>query len=162
VSQYVLIQGTQVKTTSSEIGKPEYNLAISQIAQWLLTNPIGGNGKPINYTTETPKVAANPATASLTAKQDVLISYALGVKDNPNLGTLPKLPFDQAKANASAAANAITSPLDFLKTLLSPALWLRVLEVGLGLLLIGVGVAKLSSGAAEQLQKVPLAGKLIP
>lgn len=38
------------------------------------------------------------------------------------------------------AANAITAPLDFLKLLANPELWVRVAEVAVGALLLGIGV----------------------
>lgn len=46
----------------------------------------------------------------------------------------------------SAAAAGINSVTDFLKMLADPKVWLRVLEVLIGLLLLGVGIAKIYGG----------------
>jgi hypothetical protein len=63
---------------------------------------------------------------------------------------------------AGKAIQPITSVLDFLNKLLDPHLWLRILEAVAGLVLIGVGVAKLSSGGGAALRKIPVYGKAIP
>lgn len=49
-----------------------------------------------------------------------------------------------------------------LSDLLSPAFWLRVGEVILGLILAGVAVAHLSTSAGEKLRSIPIYGKAIP
>lgn len=58
-------------------------------------------------------------------------------------------------------ANPLTSVLDFLNLLTDPHLWLRVAEFAIGAILIGVGLAKMTS-AGPTLSKVPLYGKMIP
>lgn len=61
----------------------------------------------------------------------------------------------------NTVTGGITSALDFLNKLADPHLWLRVGEVVLGLLLIGVGAAKLSGAAKDIVSSIPLAGKAI-
>lgn len=51
----------------------------------------------------------------------------------------------QAGSAKAAVTGAITDTGDFLSRLTSPALWIRIAEIALGLLLIGVGIAKLTN-----------------
>lgn len=55
----------------------------------------------------------------------------------------------------------LQSPLDFLKLLTNPAIWLRVAEVALGMLLVAAGLAKMSQRAAVVIRQVPIAGKAL-
>lgn len=59
------------------------------------------------------------------------------------------------------APSWIQNPLDFLKALASPALWVRVLEVLLGTGLILAGLAKLSGAADAAVKALPIAGKVL-
>jgi hypothetical protein len=70
-------------------------------------------------------------------------------------------PKDAAKGTAESVASQFTLP-DFITKLFDPALWLRVLEVLAGLILVGIGVSKLSSNGGDALRKIPLYGKAIP
>jgi hypothetical protein len=54
----------------------------------------------------------------------------------------------------------ISSVVDFLKLLTQPQLWVRVLEVGLGLLLVAAGLAKISSKASTIISATPV-GRII-
>lgn len=56
---------------------------------------------------------------------------------------------------------AISSVTDFLQLLVNPHFWMRLLEVGIGAILLGVGLAKLTN-AGPSLSKIPLYGKMIP
>lgn len=75
-------------------------------------------------------------------------------------GGVPKVLGDAASGGA-AAVSSITSIVDFLKLLTSPALWLRVAEVLLGMLLVGAGLSKVSSRASTTIQRIPIAGKVL-
>jgi hypothetical protein len=57
------------------------------------------------------------------------------------------------KAGAKAAEAAVPSITGFLSALVNPHTWLRVAEVGIGVLLVAVGVAKLTNA-------IPIATKL--
>lgn len=62
--------------------------------------------------------------------------------------------------------NAFSSWTDALKhfftALFDPHLWMRIGEVIIGLVLAGVGAAKLSGATGDTLRKIPIYGKAIP
>lgn len=59
----------------------------------------------------------------------------------------------------SSTAEAITH---FFDAVFDPTLWLRIGEVLIGLVLVGVGAAKLSGNVGSTLKKIPVYGKAIP
>lgn len=60
----------------------------------------------------------------------------------------------QTNSAVSSVGGAVTDTTNFLSRLADPAVWLRVAEVALGLVLIAVGVAKISSTAMPAATKL--------
>lgn len=103
---------------------------------------------------------AIPTSGTLTQKQNLVGVYFANVHGTAGTGDggngLPPLPGDAIKSNIGGIASGITSVTDFLKLLTDPNLWLRIAEVLLGALLLGVGVAKISTTGAKIVNMTPI------
>lgn len=74
---------------------------------------------------------------------------------DPSVGPIEDNPITGPFASVAEAVTALIT------SLFDPAFWLRIAEVGIGAILIGVGLAKLTS-LGPTLSKVPVYGKMIP
>lgn len=80
----------------------------------------------------------------------------------PDTGGPGFLPGQSGLPGSDTVFKGINSVADFLKLLTTGEFWTRAVEVAIGLLLIAVGAAKMSNTASAILQKVPIAGKVMP
>lgn len=92
------------------------------------------------------------ATGTVQRQDNAVAAYALAIsgwigfanRDDAYAVAKTGLPAQVNKAE-TAVSGAVTSTNDFLSRLTSPETWIRVAEVVLGLLLIAVGIAKLTN-----------------
>lgn len=94
--------------------------------------------------------------ASLTEKQNLVGVYEEDVAPLTGIGKLPPVGIENPAKNLGTAIGSVT---DFLKLLVDPNIWLRVAEVLVGVILLGVGIAKVSTTGAKIVNATPI-GKL--
>lgn len=159
-TQWVLIDGTKYYPFgTSGYGNPSPAFsqwptsALDTIAQWEIT---AKKSDPNKWSDFSMTVARNWLSKhDQTDGVGVASQYATyaangGGSPAPTVGTLP---------GEGTATNAIGSTVDFLKLLTSANLWLRVAEVALGVVLIGVAIVKIGAPGAKFVKSTPI-GKL--
>lgn len=95
--------------------------------------------------------------AKVTTRRGI-VNYWMSKVDKSNTTDPTPVP-NLSPENVLDWAKALARLLD---KLLDPAFWLRVAEVAAGLVLIGVGVSKLSPATGAKLRSIPAYGKAIP
>ena len=100
-----------------------------------------------------------------TSRLQIIQQYYAIFGLSSNAPAYPKKDPGEAQAGLGPTGLGIGSILDFLKKLWaaisSREFWLRALEVVLGLLLMGAGLAKLSGAADTVIKAIPVAGKVL-
>lgn len=146
-----------------------------------MTNPGTADNIPIPYATDSlhPPLTPTQRTRMITFMQEVTVlpgifGGAQLPKGDLHTASDTQLIADyagivvaldthkQLNAPVTGPPNPLPSVAAFLALLTEPQTWLRVLEVLIGLVLLGIGVAHISGGAGATLRKIPVYGKAIP
>lgn len=131
---------------------------LTKMAKWEITAKAGDPDKYSDFaTTQCKAWLAGQHTSD--NGQAIAQPYAIIVGNTPTASPLP------GSGAAGKALSGVLSVGEFLGKLVEwitdPHFWLRVLEVGLGAVLVGVGLSHLSAGADSAIKSIPVYGHAV-